>query len=189
MDFLNEFSKRVSSVARSVSEKSRESAEVTRMNDELRAAMGALEKLYARYGKVCYAARLGANNRQEAEQLAERIRAAQLEVEEAAARRDAAREMKRCPGCGIAFPKEARFCSSCGKRLPEAAPRPEPMAPGEYCPGCGARRENGEAVCPVCGAPFDAPAEPTPEPAADPDVAWEGSDVEEPTRDDAGSWE
>ena len=47
MDFLNEFSKKVSSVARSVTEKSKETAEVSRLNAELRDARDALEKLRA----------------------------------------------------------------------------------------------------------------------------------------------
>ena len=42
MDFLNEFSKKVSSVARSVTEKSKETAEVSRLNAELRDARDAL---------------------------------------------------------------------------------------------------------------------------------------------------
>ena len=118
MDFFNEFSKKVSSVARSVTEKSKESAEVTRLNAQLRDAREQLEGLYARYGKLCYALRAGGGSREAVEQLEVRIRAAQLEVDEIADKRDAAREMKRCASCGAVYPKEARFCSACGKRLP-----------------------------------------------------------------------
>ncbi len=187
MDFLNEFSKKVSSVARSVTEKSKESAELSRLNAELRQAQDALEKLYARYGKACFAVRQG-GDAEEAEQLALRVRAAILQVEEAAARRDAAREMKRCAGCGMVHPKEARFCSGCGKRLPEELPKPEPVEPGAYCPGCGAKREDGELRCAVCGAAFDAPGEPTPGIPAPPPVPA-GPDVEEPLEQSAEDWQ
>lgn len=179
MDFLNEFSRRVSSVARSVTERSKESGEVQRLNAEMRAAQETLDKLYRRYGMVCYALKLGGGSRQEAEDLALRIRAAQLQAEEIAEQLEAAREMKRCPGCGALHPKEARYCSGCGKRLPEEAPKPEPVAEGEYCPSCGVKREGGEALCPVCGAAFEAqePAEPVSAQALAPSG---GPDIEEP---------
>lgn len=180
MDFLNEFSKRFSSVARSVSEKSKEGAEVTRLTAQLREAEAELEKLYARYGRACYALRAGGGDARAVEDLAVRVRAGQLQVEELTARRDAAREFKRCLSCGAIHPREAKFCSACGKRLPDEVPKPEPVAEGEYCPDCGALREGGEPRCPVCGAYFDARPEPEAEPAKAPEPITDAPDVEEP---------
>lgn len=175
MDFLNEFSKRFSNVARSVSEKSKETAEVTRLNGELRAAEAALELLYARYGRLCY----GGDPGGEVEALATRIRAGELQVKELTEQRDAAREYKRCQSCGAVHPKEAKYCSACGKRLPDEAPKPEPVAAGEYCPACGALREDDGPRCPVCGAYFDAEPEET-EAAPAPKPAAFAADIEEP---------
>ena len=177
MDFLKEFSKQFSSVARSVTEKSKEGAEATRLSAKLKTAEDQLEQLYNRYGKACYAIREGQGSDDEAQELALRIRAAGLQVRELAAELEAVRELKRCQGCGAVFPKEARYCSACGRKLPEAAPKPEPVEAGEYCPGCGAKREGGEPRCPVCGMDFDAPAPATPPPARPP---VPGPDVEEP---------
>ena len=175
MDFLNEFSKKFSSVARSVSGGSKEPAEVTRLNGELRDAEAALRQLYARYGQLCFD---GFGGGEEAEGLATRIRAGRLQVAELTDRRDAARDYKRCLSCGAVHPREAKFCSACGKRLPDAAPKPEPVAAGEYCPACGALREDDAPRCPVCGAYFDAePEAPAPQAPA-PEVG--GGDVEEP---------
>ena len=176
MDFLNEFGKRFTNVARSVTEKSKENAEVTRLNGELHAAEAALEQLFARFGRLCYSGGGG----EEAEALATRIRAAELLVRELTERRDAAREYKRCLSCGAVFPREAKFCSACGKRLPDEAPKPEPVAEGEYCPDCGALRENGEPRCPVCGAYFDAEPDAPDETAPEAPAPAPGLDVEEP---------
>ena len=179
MDFFKEFGKQFTSVARSVTEKTKESAETGKLGSELRSAREGLERLYARYGKACYALQNGRGNRDEVAELTLRIRAEEARIGELDAAWVAAREVKRCLSCGAVFPKEARFCSACGKRLPEEAPRPEPVAVGEYCPACGAAREDGEVRCPVCGADFEpraAASEPAPEPAPVP----EGPDIEEP---------
>ena len=180
MDFFKEFSKQFSNVARSVSGTPKEGAEVARLNAELKAVEGALEKLYARYGKACYAYNHGAGDARAVEALAVQVQAALLRLDEVTEQRDAARQFKRCMSCGAVHPLQARFCSACGKRLPDEAPKPEPAAAGEYCPGCGALREGGEARCPVCGAYFDAqpqPAEPAP---AAPAMTQTGPDIEEP---------
>lgn len=178
MDFFKEFSKQVSSVARTVTEKSKEGAENSRLNGEVRAAQEALDQLYRRYGELCYGLTQGRGDPVDREALETRIRAARLELEEAVANRDAAKEIKRCQGCGTVLPGQARYCFVCGKKLPEEAPKPEPVAVGEYCPACGAAREGGEAVCPVCGAAFDGAPRPEPEPAPTP--AQPAHDVEEP---------
>lgn len=180
MDFFKEFGKQVSNVARSVTDRSKESAEATKAGGELRAAREALERLYARYGKACYALQSGRGNREAADALALRIRAAELQVAELAEAYDAAREVRRCLSCGAVHPKEARFCSACGKRLPDEAIKPEPMDAAEYCLNCGAKREGGEARCPVCGADFTAPQAPEPAPRPEPAPAPTGPDAEEP---------
>ncbi len=188
MDFLNEFSKRFSNVARSVSEKSKENPELARLNGEVKAAEAALEKLYARYGEACYALKAGRGDAAAVEKLAVRVQAALLALEELTARRDAARELKRCANCGAVHPAQARFCSSCGKRLPEDAPKPEPAPEAQYCKNCGAERAEGDVRCPVCGADF-ASESPEEAPAADPEPVYEGPDIEEPTDDEARQWE
>lgn len=167
MDFLKEFSKQFSNIARSATEKNREGAEANRLNAQLKAAEDELERLYTRFGKASYAAVTGEGDSAEVESLALRVRATRLQVEELTAARDAVRELKRCVNCGMLFPKEARYCSACGKKLPEGAPKPEPVEAGEYCPNCGAKREGGEPRCPVCGYDYAAP-EPVPEPAPAP---------------------
>ena len=159
MDFFREFSKQLSGRGRTASERLKEEAEFNRLSAELADAEAALERLYTRYGRACYAVRAGQGDPDAARELALRIQATEAQVEELSAARDAARELKRCLNCGAVFGREARFCSACGKKLPEEAPKPEPVKPGEYCPECGAKREDGDARCPVCGRDFSAPVE------------------------------
>ena len=159
---MQNVSKQFSGKGRSASEKAKEEAEFNRISAELSEAEAALNQLYARYGRTCYAAQAGRGNLDDARALALRIQATELQIEELTDARDATREVRRCLSCGATFGREARFCAMCGKRLPEEAPKPEPVSPGEYCPECGAKRESGDSRCPVCGRDFDALPETAP---------------------------
>lgn len=180
MDFLSEFGKRFSNVARSVADKGRDNPEAARLNDELRAAGEALERLFADYGRVCYTA----GNLEAGADLAARIRAGMARVEALSACRDDLQAGRRCAACGTFQPRSARFCANCGKRLADTAAAPEPEADaGAFCPRCGAAMTPDRRFCPVCGADREGGADALP-PAFEADAAaLEGIDVEEPARD------
>lgn len=161
MEFFNDLSKRFSNVAKSVTEKTKDGVEVTRIASDLRIQKNALEQMYTELGKVCYALRMGEGDSEQAEQLSERIQRTRARIEELTAQRDAIRDVRRCSGCGAVMPREARFCSACGRRMPEDAPQTPDNGPddAEYCPDCGAQRGAGERFCTVCGKSFE-PVEP-----------------------------
>ena len=176
MEFFNDLSKRFSNVARSVSEKTKDGVEVTRIANDLRVQKNALEQLYTELGKVCYSLRMGEGDPEQAEAVAERIRRLRERIDELSAQRDAIRDVRRRPGCGAVMSREARFCSSCGHRMPEDAPAAEPMDAATYCPDCGAQRTGDERFCAVCGKSFEADAaQPENAPAKSVDI-----NVEEP---------
>lgn len=165
MDFFNDLSKKFTNVAKSVTEKTKDSVEVTRIASDLRNQKNALEQLYTELGKVCYAIRMGEGDANQAERLAERIQRTRARIEELNGLRDAIRDVRRCQSCGAVMPREARFCSNCGKRMPEDSPQTDADNPAdcEYCPDCGAQRGSQERFCGVCGRPFEAaPAVPRP---------------------------
>lgn len=182
MEFFNDLSKRFSNVAKSVTEKTKDSVEVTRIANDLRVQKNQLEQLYTDLGKACYAVRIGEGGADQAEQLAQRIQTVLARIEELSAQRDAIRDVRRCPGCGAVMTKDARFCSSCGRRLPEDAPEPEPVDVGEYCPDCGAQRTGEERYCAVCGKSFVADEAPAEAPAPAEPVEM---NVEEPDQEPA----
>lgn len=184
MDFLNGFGRKVNKVMRSVTEKTTESAGLARISAELRALTADCDRLFSELGHVCYALQAGEGDPGTARELCERIDDMQARIAELREQREALREPRRCPACGAVQGREHRYCSNCGKRLPEDAPVPAAPDAGAYCPECGAAREGGEARCAVCGRPFE--GEPAPEPpgeaeaAATPDI-----DTEEPAPGEA----
>ena len=187
MEYFNVIGKKFSNVAKSVTEKTKDSVEVTRIASDLRIQRNALEQLYAELGKVCYAIRMGDGDAEQAEQLAGRVQRTLARIEELEAQRDAIRDVRRCPSCGAVMAREARFCSSCGKRMPEDAPQAEEVpAEAEYCPDCGAQRGENDRFCPVCGRPFEVevPAEADAPAAPAEDVEPAVIDTEEPHIDE-----
>ena len=158
MDFFNDLSRRVSNVAKSVTEKTKDGVEATKLASELHSAKGELNALYTRLGEVCFNLRQGTGDSDEDERLYDRIQAVRNRMDELNAQRDELRDVRRCPGCGAVLAKDVRFCSNCGRRMPEDAPAPEADAPAEaeYCPDCGAQRMPEDRFCTVCGKSFEA---------------------------------
>lgn len=154
MDFFNDIGKKFSSMARSVTEKTREGVESTRLYNDLRSAKNELEQLYCEYGRACFEIRTGDGDQAAADILADRIEEVLGRIRELIAQRDEMRSTKKCPACGSVQAREARFCNSCGYRLPEDAPVTDalPEAAGDsFCPVCGAMMEENSRFCPVCG--------------------------------------
>lgn len=183
MDFFNDIGKKFSSMARSVTEKTREGVETTRLYNDLRSARNELEQLYCEYGRACFEIRMGGTDQAEADILAERIEDALERIHELAAQRDDMRSTRRCPACGSNQGREARFCSNCGNRIPEEAPHPEALpesAEDVYCPGCGAMMEAGTRFCPVCRKDLEAKDEPEEAEVQEKRIIAPAKDSEEP---------
>jgi len=181
MDFFNDIGKKFSSVARQVTEKTKESVESTRLYGDIRSSQNDLEHLYAEYGKACFALRMGGYDDEKCKNLEGSIQAMIKRIEDLNAQRDELRAVRRCPGCGSVQSKEARFCANCGKRMPEDSPKPEAEekpAEAEFCSECGAMREGDKRFCTVCGKDFSPEADQ--EKAAPKGEPVEMTDAEEP---------
>lgn len=182
MDFFNDLGKKFTKAARSVQELTREGVENTRLAADLRSARSELDRRLADLGRAYYESL--SDGGEVSPELVSRVRATMDSIDELLAQKDRTRAQVRCPGCGAMQAADARFCSSCGRQMPEPSPQPIEESVGEdgveYCAECGAMRENHSKYCAVCGYAFDdaempapaprsmsdeAPAEPSEEPA------------------------
>lgn len=152
MAFFNDFKELFTSAAQSVSSKTKEGMESARLAGESRSLANALSGVYEQIGRIYTESEGGDTEnlgalRRHALELREKIE--MLEKQ-----RMQLRNQNRCPACGAAAAKEARFCANCGRRMPEESPEVEPapeMADVHYCPECGAMMKDGEKFCAMCG--------------------------------------
>lgn len=187
MAFFNEFKEKFNKAAQSVTNKTKDSVEITRLSSESRGLSGELTALYEQIGKLYVDSR--GTDAEALSALCARAEELRERMEEVERQKMQLRNQNRCPACGAVMPKNARFCSSCGRRMPEPAPEaePAPQTDVSYCPDCGAMRKEEDRFCDVCGHDYapqgeDAPAEPV-KPAPAPE-AEEAAD-EAPTDFDA----
>lgn len=150
MAFFNEMKDMFNKAAQSVTSKTKEGMEISRLSSESRGVSNELSALYTQIGRI-YVDSRGADNETMAP-LAARAVELQGKLEELERQKMQLKNQNRCPACGVVMPKNARFCSSCGRRMPETIPETEPVpADVHYCPECGAMLSEADGFCAVCG--------------------------------------
>lgn len=151
MAFFNDFKEIFSNAAQSVSNKTRGGVETARLAGESRNAANDLASVYEQIGRS-YVDSMGRDSAA-LKELCDRALELRERIEQLERQRMQLRNQNRCPSCGAAVGRDARFCSNCGRRMPEAAPEAE-EAPSlddvRYCPECGAMLRDGERFCAVC---------------------------------------
>ena len=157
MAFLNEFKEKFNKAAQSVTNKTKDSVEITRLSGESRGIANELTSLYEQIGRI-YVDTKGGDGENLAP-LCARAEELRDRLEELERQRMQLKNQNRCPACGAVMAKSARFCSNCGRRMPEPAPEAEaaPEADLSYCPECGAMRKDGDKFCDVCGYNYAGP--------------------------------
>ena len=186
--FFNDFKEIFTNAAQSVTNKTKDSVEITRLSSESRNIAGEIESLYREIGRT-YVDSKGTDSAA-LEALCAKMDDLRDRLEALERQKLLLRNQNRCPSCGAVMAKGARFCSNCGSRMPEPAPEPEPApnANAIYCPECGAMCKDEDEFCGVCGRNLrEEPEEAAPvnAPAAEADSAAEDSADEAPTDFDA----
>lgn len=170
MAFFNEFKEKFNKAAQSVTSKTKDGVEITRLAGEGRGINNEITGLYEQIGRI-YVESKGTDYKTLAP-LCARVEELKQRLEEIERQKSQLRNQNRCPACGAGMPKGARYCSSCGRRMPENTTEAEtaPVASDVcYCPDCGAMREEDAPFCAVCGYSYNAePKDETPKPSAQP---------------------
>lgn len=131
--------------------KSKEMAEITRLNMEISNQEQRLRELYGQLGQYLVEnADLVPADRQDAQALLQEVAQVKAGIEASKATLLEVRNVNICPGCGAEVSRSSKFCPSCGAQMDRSVMERLNQAP--VCPSCGAELEPGAAFCGNCGA-------------------------------------
>ncbi len=154
MAFFDKVVGKISDAAQTVSDKTRDGVELTRLSAQERSIGNELNALYTQIGR-CYVDGEGGETMND---LCSRVKALREQLDALADQKAALRNRNRCPACGTAVDKSARFCPGCGRRMPEPTRNTEEEKSADdtsYCTNCGAMHNKGERFCAVCGHAYE----------------------------------
>lgn len=125
MAFINEFKEKFSKAAQSVSSKTKEGMEITRLSGEARSIGSELSSLYEKIGRLFVESK--GTDYDGIAAIVARVQELQERQEEIQAKKMQLKRQYPCPMCGTVVQRGARFCSGCGRQLiePEAAENPQ----------------------------------------------------------------
>ena len=131
--------------------KSKEMAEITRLNMEISNQEQRLRELYGQLGQYLVEnPDLVPADRQDAQALLQEVAQVKAGIEASKATLLEVRNVNICPGCGAVVSRISKFCPSCVAQMDRSVMERLSQAP--VCPSCGAELEPGAAFCGNCGA-------------------------------------
>ncbi len=150
MGFFDNLGKSVTTTGRSTIQKTKEMADISKLNSQITENNNRIVRLYTEIGeKYCT---LHADDAEpQLANLVDAVVKMRQEIDSWNDQIQSLRGLTKCPNCGKVIPKNMVFCSGCGKRV-----MPKNVTP---CPRCGAVVSKGVLFCPQCGSRI--PAETT----------------------------
>lgn len=147
MAFFNDFGRKLSESSRNAIQKTRDLADISRLDAAVAERERSLTEVYARIGELY----VQLHNNDFEPDFADEMEAVAREKDSIAALKTKIMELRGttlCVNCGAEIPASALFCEDCGARQRYA----EEMT---VCPGCGQTIPAGSRFCPYCGMPLD----------------------------------
>lgn len=162
MGFFDELGSKITSGASAVANKTKDFAEVTKINSQITADTNAITAKYTEMGKTLYEKYAGDPSNEFASTFAE-IQALEAKIVEQKSQIQKIKGVKTCPTCGAEIDASISFCGSCGAKVEVAAPAAEAApapattpiadaAPAKlFCSNCGNPENAGTRFCSNCG--------------------------------------
>ena len=151
MAFFDQLSSKLSQTSQSAVQKTKDMAEVVRLNGQISERERRMEQLYREMGKRYYEQCAGREEELFREQVAE-LQSIETEIQEMRTAVQRLKGSKPCPSCGAEQAAGALFCSVCGAKMPQEEPDSPTLATGgPTCPACGAVMPEGTVFCTNCG--------------------------------------
>lgn len=148
MAFYDELGKKISKTGQGAIQKTKEFAEITRLNSSISELEKGIVATYTEIGRSYFQKYAQALPDEEFAVLFNRIEESMRQIE---ANKNQIRILKGvvpCPNCGMDVDANAAFCKSCGSRL---IPVAQMTYSGNVCSECGSPVEEGQLFCTRCG--------------------------------------
>ena len=149
---MGTWSSKFNKITQSAVSKSKELAEMTRINMEISSTEQKLQSAYTELGESVAENNLLMGEASVAE-LLEQNASYKNHVNELKERLNIVRNINICPNCGAEVSRSSRFCDSCGTQMNRTVLQ-------SVCPKCGATVSGGWNFCDSCGAPLAQPEAP-----------------------------
>lgn len=158
--FFDDFGKKISQASQSTLQKTRDMADVAKINMQISDEEKKINDIYLQIGKLYM--ELHASDSEEAfKAMVQTIADAQNRIKEFEVQIQEIKGVVRCEKCGAEVAREAAFCPACGMKMPEivqeeavqeeaAAQEEEPVVE-KKCSNCGAVLGNDALFCSECG--------------------------------------
>lgn len=158
MGFFDDFGKKISSAGQEAIAKTKELADVAKINSGISDEENKIKVAYSEIGKKYFE-----NHSEDSEEDYE----AQVAVIKEAMEKIKAYEQQiveikgvvKCPNCGAENTKTAAFCATCGTAMPvqatESGAETEQSVAEKKCPNCGEVINDDAAFCAKCGTKIE----------------------------------
>ena len=171
MAFFEDLEKKITQTGETVVQKTKDSAEILKLEGMIYDEEKKLDLLYKQLGKQCFDTYLQSHD----EKLDYLFNEIQKSIDTAISYSEQVKKLKKirtCPACGNDVESDSCFCNKCGKRLDDPC-RTE--ADAKLCPKCGTPATEGFSFCMNCGASLQEipAADPIPEVQPEPVVEAE----------------
>lgn len=159
MAFFDDLGKKLTQVGQSTIEKTKEMADIARINSYISDEEKNINNFYTEIGKL-YVSLHSEDFAEDFATMINGIRESEAKIVGYKKELQVIKGVKKCPKCGAEVDKNSAFCSGCGEKMPEEAPEVAEEVAVEAttdankktCAGCGTEVATDAAFCPECGA-------------------------------------
>lgn len=157
MAFFDDFGKKISQASQSTIQKTKDMADVAKINMQISDEEKKINDTYFQIGKL-YMELHEADSEDAFKQMVQNVLDAQNKIKEYQVQIQDIKGVMRCPGCGAEVGKDAQFCPACGNKMPEEQKEeaaPEEPVEERKCSNCGAVLADNALFCSECGTKME----------------------------------
>lgn len=150
MAFFEEVGKKLTQASQTTIQKTKEIADVTKLNSQISDEENKVRSMYATIGQKYFEMYEEDQEAVFAEDIL-CIQTAQSKVLELREQINIVKGIKKCSSCGSEIAKTAAFCPACGAKTPIVEEAVAQEAPKKLCPHCNNEVEDSVVFCQNCG--------------------------------------